>query len=74
MSEGKPPLKEILEHYTPEQLKQPDPKFGTIKKRIETLYDEDPKKAEKEFLEEVEKQRAEREKQAAAAARAQAGS
>ena len=70
MSDGKPPLKEILESYTPEQLKHPDPKFGTVKKRIETLYDEDPKKAEKEILEEVEKQRDEREKQAADAASA----
>jgi hypothetical protein len=68
MSDGKPPLKELLEHYTPEQLAHPDPKFGTVEKRIKALYNEEPKKAEKEFLEEVEKQRQDVEKQAAAGA------
>ena len=53
---GKPPLKEMLEHYTPEQLATPDPKYGTVEKRIKALYDEDPKKAQKEFEKEVEKQ------------------
>lgn len=66
MSDGKPTLKEILAHYTPEQLAHPDPKFGTVEKRIKAVYNEEPKKAEKEFLEEVEKQRQEVEKQAGA--------
>lgn len=68
MSDGKPPLKELLAYYTPEQLAHPDPKFGTVEKRIKALYNEEPQKAEKEFLEEVEKQHLEVEKQAAAAA------
>jgi hypothetical protein len=61
----KPTLKEILQHYTPEQRKAPDKKYGTIEKRVEALYDEAPKKAEKEFEKEVEEQRADVSKQAA---------
>jgi hypothetical protein len=65
MPEPKPTLKEILRHYTPEQLAAPDKKYGTVKKRIVATYDENPKKAEKELLGEVEEQRDERNKQAA---------
>ena len=57
-------LKELLKEYTPEQLAAPDKKYGTVEKRIESVYKENPKKAEKEFLEEVEKQQAEVNKQA----------
>ncbi len=54
--EPKKSLKEVLEEYTPEQREAPDPKYGTIEKRIEAVYDEDPKKAEKELQKEAEEQ------------------
>ena len=59
-----PALKKILEHYTPEQLAAPDAKYGTVGERLKKVYREQPKKAEKEFLEEVETQQAEVTKQA----------
>ena len=61
----KPPVKEVLEQYTPEQRAAPDKKYGTVEKRVEALYDEAPKKAEKEFEQEVEEQRAAIARQAA---------
>ncbi len=61
----KPPVKEILQHYTPEQRAAPDKKYGTVENRVKALYDEAPKKAEREFQEEVEEQRADVAKQAA---------
>ncbi len=51
-----PALKKIFEHYTPEQLAAPDDKYGTVEERLRKVFKEPPKKAEKEFLEEVEKQ------------------
>jgi hypothetical protein len=62
----KPPVKEVLEQYTPEQRNAPDKKYGTVEKRIEALYDEAPKKAEKEFEKEVEEQQADIARQVAA--------
>ena len=59
-----PALKKILEHYTPEQLAAPDDKYGTVGERLKQVFKEPPKKAEKEFLEEVEKQQAEMTRQA----------
>jgi hypothetical protein len=59
-----PILQKILEHYTPEQLAAPDDKYGTVGNRLRAVYEEPPKKAEKEFLEEVEQQRNEVTKQA----------
>lgn len=49
-------IEEILQDYTPEQRQAPDKKYGTVEKRIAAVYKENPKKAEKEFLEEVEDQ------------------
>jgi hypothetical protein len=62
---GKPKLKDILEHYTPEQRAAPDKKYGTVDKRMIHMYEEDPKKAEKEFLKEVKEQQEAVDKQAA---------
>ena len=62
---GKPKLEEILEQYTPEQRAAPDKQYGTIEKRLTHMYDEDPKEAEKVFLEEVKEQQEIVNKQAA---------
>ena len=61
----KPTLKKTLEHYTPEQLAAPDKKYGTVEKRIETLFHENPKKVEEEIQKEIEEQHAEVGRQAA---------
>ncbi len=52
-------LRETLKHYTPEQLAAPDKKYGTVEKRLEVLFHENPKKVEEEILREIEEQHAE---------------
>ena len=59
-----PALKKILDHYTPEQLAAPDGNYGSVGERLKKVFIEPSKKAEKEFLEEVEKQQAEMTRQA----------